>query len=38
MEVAGEGALLKQLEDRRRMLAGELSDADRKKKSQKCQQ
>ena len=33
MEVAGEGALLKQLEDRRRMLAGEgLFDADRKKK------
>ena len=33
MEVAGEGALLKQLEDRRRMLASEgLFDADRKKK------
>ena len=33
MEVAGEGALLKQLEDRRRMLAGEgLFDAERKKK------
>ena len=33
MEVAGEGALLKQLEDRRRMLAGDgLFDADRKKK------
>ena len=33
MEVAGEGALLKQLEDRRRRLAGEgLFDADRKKK------
>ena len=33
MEVAGEGALLKQLEDRRRMLASEgLFDVDRKKK------
>ncbi|MDC0063345.1 exodeoxyribonuclease VII large subunit [Candidatus Puniceispirillum sp.] len=33
IEVAGEGALLKQLEDRRRMLAGEgLFDTDRKKK------
>ena len=33
IELAGEGALLKQLEDRRRMLAGEgLFDADRKKK------
>ncbi len=33
IEVAGEGALLKQLEDRRRMLAGEgLFNADRKKR------
>jgi len=33
MEIAGEGALLKQLEDRRRMLAAEgLFDAERKKK------